>query len=197
MWSQPRINLLLTGATGLEPATSGVTGRSWCFRAKRGYAWICLVSRAFRRCRGGDWRGRAVTSGSLVRDHRGMSRACADKQSGTCAGSLLLAAKGLLNDVASATPRPSCHATCGADPATRGFSGRGGRFRWRSTHCAHRDVMRACQGRTLLGVRRASGLGSRAPCGHADGQSIRRGHFAKMIVSITDCAASYQSLPSP
>jgi hypothetical protein len=25
-----------TGATGLEPATSGVTGRSWCFRAERG-----------------------------------------------------------------------------------------------------------------------------------------------------------------
>ena len=25
-----------TGATGLEPATSGVTGRSWRFRAERG-----------------------------------------------------------------------------------------------------------------------------------------------------------------
>jgi len=25
-----------TGATGLEPATSGVTGRSWWFRAERG-----------------------------------------------------------------------------------------------------------------------------------------------------------------
>jgi hypothetical protein len=24
-----------TGATGLEPATSGVTGRSWCLRAGR------------------------------------------------------------------------------------------------------------------------------------------------------------------
>jgi hypothetical protein len=40
MWSQPRINLLLTGATGLEPATSGVTGRSWRLRVERGYAWI-------------------------------------------------------------------------------------------------------------------------------------------------------------
>lgn len=95
---------------------------------------------------------------------------------------------------------------CGADPATRGFSGRGGRFRWPSTHCAHRDVMRACQGRTLLGVRRASGLGSRAPRrdwarGHrVDTLTASRsagGHVAKMIVSITDRAASYQSLPSP
>jgi hypothetical protein len=28
------------GATGLEPATSGVTGRSWCFRPERGSAGI-------------------------------------------------------------------------------------------------------------------------------------------------------------
>jgi hypothetical protein len=37
-----------TGATGLEPTTSGVTGRSWRLRAERGLAGICGVSRAFR-----------------------------------------------------------------------------------------------------------------------------------------------------
>ncbi len=37
-----------TGATGLEPATSGVTGRSWRLRAERGQAGICGVSRASR-----------------------------------------------------------------------------------------------------------------------------------------------------
>ena len=37
-----------TGATGLEPATSGVTGRSWRFRAERGQAGIPGHSRDFR-----------------------------------------------------------------------------------------------------------------------------------------------------
>ena len=35
-----------TGATGLEPATSGVTGRSWYSRAGRGQAGIPAVSRS-------------------------------------------------------------------------------------------------------------------------------------------------------
>ena len=61
-----------TGATGLEPATSGVTGRSWRFRAERGNAGICSVSRALRPCRCGDSRVRAGISGCLVRDQRGM-----------------------------------------------------------------------------------------------------------------------------
>jgi hypothetical protein len=43
-----------TGATGLEPATSGVTGRSWRLRVERGYAGICGGSMAFRPC--GDGR---------------------------------------------------------------------------------------------------------------------------------------------
>jgi hypothetical protein len=36
-----------TGATGLEPATSGVTGRSWWFRDGREFAGITAESRAF------------------------------------------------------------------------------------------------------------------------------------------------------
>jgi hypothetical protein len=39
----------LTGATGLEPATSGVTGRSWRFRAERGSAGVPVVSGPFGR----------------------------------------------------------------------------------------------------------------------------------------------------
>jgi hypothetical protein len=44
------------GATGLEPATSGVTGRSWRFRLERGLAGIRGLSRAFRWRRCGDRR---------------------------------------------------------------------------------------------------------------------------------------------
>ena len=36
-----------TGATGLEPATSGVTGGSWRFRPERGHAGIPRASEAF------------------------------------------------------------------------------------------------------------------------------------------------------
>ena len=61
-----------TGATGLEPATSGVTGRSWHLRPERGSAGIPAVSRSFRRWRCGDQREEAGASGSLVRDERGM-----------------------------------------------------------------------------------------------------------------------------
>ncbi len=73
-----------TGATGLEPATSGVTGRSWCFRAERGYAGIPGESRDFRPRCCGDWRVRAGASASLVRDQRGMSSCRYGEQSGMC-----------------------------------------------------------------------------------------------------------------
>jgi hypothetical protein len=63
-----------TGATGLEPATSGVTGRSWRFRAERGLAGIPAVSGSFRPCGCGDSRVLAGASGSLLRDERGMRR---------------------------------------------------------------------------------------------------------------------------
>jgi hypothetical protein len=66
-----------TGATGLEPATSGVTGRSWRFRAERGKAGIPVVSRAFRAWRCGDDRGQAGVPGGLMRDEGGMTR-CLD-----------------------------------------------------------------------------------------------------------------------
>jgi hypothetical protein len=92
IWCQIRQHIMLicrdfTGATGLEPATSGVTGRSWRFRAERGYAGICGVSRALRFCRCGDWRVRPGVSGSLVRDQRGMSSCPYSEQSGMCTGS--------------------------------------------------------------------------------------------------------------
>ena len=43
-----------TGATGLEPATSGVTGRSWCLRAERELAGISGMGRTFRQLPYGD-----------------------------------------------------------------------------------------------------------------------------------------------
>ena len=72
----------VTGATGLEPATSGVTGRSWRFRPERGLAGICTVSRALRPFRCGDSRVRAGVAGSLVRDERGMGSCRCSKQNG-------------------------------------------------------------------------------------------------------------------
>jgi hypothetical protein len=46
-----------TGATGLEPATSGVTGRSWRFRFERGQAGKLRPESLARRCgRGGRFR---------------------------------------------------------------------------------------------------------------------------------------------
>ena len=48
-----------TGATGLEPANSGVTGRSWRLRPGRGLAGISGKSRTFRLSVAGirgDWR---------------------------------------------------------------------------------------------------------------------------------------------
>jgi hypothetical protein len=53
-----------TGATGLEPATSGVTGRSWRLRAERGSAGIPAVTKAFRPWRCGDSRVLAGASGA-------------------------------------------------------------------------------------------------------------------------------------
>jgi hypothetical protein len=64
----------LAGATGLEPATSGVTGRAWWFRAAREHAGIWGVSRAFTHRQCGDWRVPAAASGSIVRDQRGTRR---------------------------------------------------------------------------------------------------------------------------
>jgi hypothetical protein len=63
---------MLSGATGLEPATSGVTGRSCCFRADR--AGIPRVGRAFRPWRCGDSRVRAGACDGLLRDQRGIRR---------------------------------------------------------------------------------------------------------------------------
>jgi hypothetical protein len=61
-----------TGATGLEPATSGVTGRSWHLRAARDWAGITGESRALRPWRCGDSRASAGASGDLLRDVCGM-----------------------------------------------------------------------------------------------------------------------------
>jgi hypothetical protein len=61
-----------TGATGLEPATSGVTGRSCWFRVERGYAGIAGESGLFRPGPCGDLRALPGVSGELLRDGRGM-----------------------------------------------------------------------------------------------------------------------------
>jgi hypothetical protein len=63
-----------TGATGLKPATSGVTGRSWRLRADWGRAGIPGASWPFRPCRCGDCRVLAGAFDRLPRDERGMRR---------------------------------------------------------------------------------------------------------------------------
>jgi hypothetical protein len=73
-----------TGATGLEPATSGMTGRSRRLREGWGQAGFPAVSRPFQPLRGGDSRVRAGASGSLVRDERGM-RSLSSWQTERCA----------------------------------------------------------------------------------------------------------------
>jgi hypothetical protein len=55
-----------TGATGLEPATSGVTGRKRPSGADRGYAGIRRESRAFHPLLTGDLRAPAGVSDDLV-----------------------------------------------------------------------------------------------------------------------------------
>jgi hypothetical protein len=71
---------------GLEPATSGVTGRSWRFRAERGSAETCGESRAFRPEVCGYCRASAGASGDLLRDQCGMSSCLCSNQSGVSAG---------------------------------------------------------------------------------------------------------------
>jgi hypothetical protein len=66
----------------LEPATSGVTGRSWRFRPGRGQAGIPGASRAFHTWSCGDCRAPAGTCGDLVRDQRGMLRCPSCNQRG-------------------------------------------------------------------------------------------------------------------
>jgi hypothetical protein len=70
--NMPICRMFSTGATGLEPATSGVTGRSWRFRAERGQAGTPAVSRVFRPRLCGDSRcARELPAGSC-----GMSAGC-------------------------------------------------------------------------------------------------------------------------
>jgi hypothetical protein len=73
-WQQNMLiyRMFSAGATGLEPATSGVTGRSWRFRVERGSAGIPVNRRALRPCGCGDSREPTGPSGRLVRDERGM-----------------------------------------------------------------------------------------------------------------------------
>jgi hypothetical protein len=73
-----------TGATGLEPATSGVTGRSWRLRAERGSAGITGESRSFRLWGCGDSRVRTGASGDLLRDMCGMLRCPAANSGDVC-----------------------------------------------------------------------------------------------------------------
>jgi hypothetical protein len=72
-----------TGATGLEPATSGVIGRSRPHQADQELPGICSMSRAFLRTACGDYPGSAGASGDLVRDVRGMGSRPARRLSGT------------------------------------------------------------------------------------------------------------------
>src|SRR5947209_13051967 len=71
------------GATGLEPATSGVTGRSWSRRSGRGSAGITGASRAFQPPPCGVRRAPAGASGDLLRDEREMLRCLSGKRLGS------------------------------------------------------------------------------------------------------------------
>jgi hypothetical protein len=80
-----------TGATGLEPATSGVTGRSWRYRAERGSAGIPAVSR---------------TSTPCVAGIRGYRQDLPATSCGICAGCVVAAngnQAGLLEEVRGST----------------------------------------------------------------------------------------------
>ena len=79
-----------TGATGLEPATSGVTGRSWRLRADRGSAGIPGARRCFRPLRCGDSRVPAAVTGDLLRDERGMRRCLNSERDEIRAGAVVV-----------------------------------------------------------------------------------------------------------
>jgi hypothetical protein len=108
------------GATGLEPATSGVTGRSWRFRAERGWAGIPAESKAFGLERCGDLRGCAGASGNLLRDERGMRGCPCGEQSGMALDRVAFAATGVKRAEQVRRRPPPYHALL---PAT-------GRNRW-------------------------------------------------------------------
>ena len=76
-----------TGATGLEPATSGVTGRFSSFRVDREFAEFSAKSRPFRPVSRGDRRVLAGAPGDLLRYLRGMRR-CYIRQHRSTAGCL-------------------------------------------------------------------------------------------------------------
>ena len=63
----PICRVFLAGATGLEPATSGVTGRSWRFRAERGFPAKAGLSTL-------AWRGFAGAGGNFRRPRAGSVR---------------------------------------------------------------------------------------------------------------------------
>jgi hypothetical protein len=79
-----------TGATGLEPATSVVTGRSQSCRTGRGSAGITGASRAFQPLPCGVRRAPAGASGDLLRDERGMLRCLSGKRTGTARDALVV-----------------------------------------------------------------------------------------------------------
>ena len=75
-----------TGATGLEPATSGVTGRSWSLRARRELAGISAMSGTFCLVACGDRRVPAGVTADLPRDVRGMGTLPQPQTSGMTTG---------------------------------------------------------------------------------------------------------------
>jgi hypothetical protein len=81
MWQQKMLfcRVFSTEETGLEPAISGVTGRSWRLRPGRGLAAISGKSRTSRLSVAGIRRVLAGASASLVRDER-EKECCLDRQ---------------------------------------------------------------------------------------------------------------------
>jgi hypothetical protein len=85
----PICRLFSAGATGLEPATSGVTGRSRWFGVGRHGAGICRESRTLRPLSRGDCRASARAPGHLLRDGCGMCRCHTREQADPLRGAAL------------------------------------------------------------------------------------------------------------
>jgi hypothetical protein len=94
-----------TGATGLEPATSGVTGRSRSLRSGRGSAGIPGISRASRTSSCGDCRAPAGTCGDLARDQGGMLCCPSCNQREVC-GTRCSRQLGRLTSMRGRSPKP-------------------------------------------------------------------------------------------
>jgi hypothetical protein len=122
---------IFTGATGLEPATSGVTGRSWRFPAERGSAGIPAVSGPF---------GRAVAG------IRGCLRELSAASCGVSAGCGVVFMSSLVARRSGGTRRFSRHRRGSVTPCRL--------LRWRTT-----NAVKGIRSSSFTGTRSADACG--------------------------------------